>query len=103
MFTLAAFLLSIALVLNAPLLVLVFLGGRRRLHHQLGSAIVATGFGAATAYMIWRLEWFDVWRHGLPSTEYLLFGPAPWVLASGCAGWYLGRALATHGARTSSR
>jgi len=43
-----------------------------------------------TAYMLWTMEWFDVWRHGVPPARYLLRAYLPLILALGSAGWLVG-------------
>jgi hypothetical protein len=48
----------------------------------------ALALAAATAYGIWRLEWFDVFRWGMPSGQ-LLVAYACYVGVAGSAGWIL--------------
>lgn len=82
----AGFLFINALLLNAPVaLVLWFM--RHRIAPRTVRAVLASGFAAATFYMLYCIEWFDVWRHGLPSLTYLAGGYLPWVAAAGAAGW----------------
>jgi hypothetical protein len=50
-------------------------------------AVMAMGFGAATAYGIWRAEWFDVFRWGIPGPE-LLFVYACYVATFATLGWF---------------
>ena len=35
---------------------------------------------------LWAVEWFDVWRHGIPSLSYLLELYLPWLVAVGAVG-----------------
>jgi hypothetical protein len=86
------FLLATALVFSAPLILLV-LAGRRRLPPQLSRSLIAAGFGAATAYMLWRMEWYDVWRHGIPPANLLLIY-AVYIAGFAAVGWFLGTRIA---------
>jgi hypothetical protein len=47
---------------------------------------------AAMAYAIWRVEWFDVFRWGMPSPD-LLIVYACYVGVAGSAGWFLAAML----------
>jgi hypothetical protein len=87
------FLLVVAVALNLPLLLLTLIlrGGIPR---QVCAALVGGGFAAAVAYMIWRIEWFDVWRHGTPAVSYLLTAFVPYVGAFGVVGYSIGHAIA---------
>ena len=90
--TLFLVLLTVALVLNAPLILLVLLG-RRRLDRRVPRVVLACGFGAATAYSIWRMEWFDVWRPGVPPLGYMVQAFGPYTLAVAVVGWFIGSLL----------
>ena len=79
-------------LLNIPLLAVVF-AARRRLQPRVISVMVAGGFVAAGAWFIRKLEWYDVWRHGMPSPSYLLTGYLPYLLALGFIGWLVGRLM----------
>jgi len=48
----------------------------------------ALAFATATAYGIWRVEWFDVFRWGTPSPR-LLVVYACYVGVTGSVGWFL--------------
>ena len=80
------------ILLNVPLLSVVFIA-RRRLDARLTSALLACGFVTASAWMIWQMEWFDVWRHGVPSTMYMLTAYVPSLAVSGLTGWLVGRSI----------
>ena len=86
--TLYTFLLATALLFNAPL-VLIVLAVRRRIAPA-PRGLLAAGFAAAAIYMIWRMEWFDVWRHGIPSAGYMLTAFGPYSAAVAATGWALG-------------
>jgi uncharacterized membrane protein len=85
------FLVAVALTWNAPLLAAMWLF---RARPMISSAVVATGFAVATAYMLWKMEWFDVWRHGIPSASYLLGGYLPYIAGIGAIGWFSGGLVA---------
>ena len=87
--TLLAILTVAAVVLNAPLLVLLIFA-RHRLNPLTTRVLAATGFAAASAYFIWRMEWFDVYRHGIPTLTYMLTSIVPYTLVVGMTGWLLG-------------
>jgi hypothetical protein len=90
--TLLAILTAASIVLNAPLLVLLIIA-RRRMNPVTTRVLVATGFAAATAYFIWRMEWFDVYRHGVPSVAYMLMSIVPYTVVLGLTGWLLGMCI----------
>jgi hypothetical protein len=101
--TLYTFLVATALLFNAPL-VLIVLAVRRRIAPGVARGLLAAGFAAAAIYMIWRMEWFDVWRHGIPSVGYMLTAFGPYTAAVAATGWALGalivpRARVAPGAR----
>jgi hypothetical protein len=49
---------------------------------------VALTFAAAAAYVVWRVEWFDVFRWGTPPPT-LLAVYAGYAGAAGLLGWLL--------------
>lgn len=87
-----------ALVLNAPL-ILVLLLLRNRLDRRYVRVLIAAGFAAASAYFIWRMEWFDMWRHGVPPIGYILRAFVPYTAALAMAGWFVGGLIAPRSAR----
>jgi len=89
--TLWAFLLVWSFVLSAPV-ILVVIVARRRISRRTGCTLLAVAFGAAAAYALWRIEWFDVWRHGTPALSQL-FIYACYSAAFGTIGWSLARAM----------
>jgi hypothetical protein len=56
-----------------------------RLRVRVTTALV---FATATAYGIWRVEWFDVFRWGTPGPD-LLAVYACYVGVTGSVGWFL--------------
>jgi hypothetical protein len=86
----ALFGLVMPILLNTSLIAALFVL-RRRLNTRLSSSAIAIGFVVAGAYWLWRLEWYDVWRHGIPSARYLLTGYVPYLCGLGIVGWLSGR------------
>ena len=82
------FVLAHAVAWNAPLLAGVWLF-RHRVPGTVARIMVALGFSAATGWLFWKMEWFDVWRHGIPSLSYLFGLYLPWLVAVGVVGWFL--------------
>ena len=89
---LLTFLLVMAVLFNLPVVVAGFLV-RKRFDRRYIRGALALGFAASTAYWQWRFEWFDVWRHGLPSIGYLLTY-VPYTAASALVGWFIGGLIA---------
>lgn len=78
-----------ALVVNAALIAaLLFV--RTRLDPRSSGLMLAAGFFAASVYVLWRMEWFDVWRHGIPPANYVLKSMGPYATPVALAGWLLG-------------
>jgi hypothetical protein len=86
------YLLAVSLVYNAPLLALLWLA-RERLSTTAPRFVAAIGFALATGYTLWRLEWEDVWRHGIPSPGYLMVFLA-YLIVAAVVGWGIGRVVA---------
>ena len=51
-------------------------------------AATAAAFAAVMVYWIWRLEWFDVFRWGMPGPSLLLVY-ACYVSAFAAIGWFV--------------
>ena len=81
-----------AIVLTSPLILIGFLA-RRRVDRRYIRGLLALGFAASTAHFIYRMEWFDVWRHGVPPISILL-GYVPWISVVAFVGWFLGGLIA---------
>lgn len=64
-------------------------------------ASTALTLAALMARFIWRVEWFDVWRWGVPSLRVLAVYAA-YISAAGAVGWSLG-ALVTPKRPTAKR
>ena len=76
-----------------PLALLLFLV-RRWIHPLVPRVVLAIACSAATTYSFYRMEWFDIWRHGWPSIEYVLEVYAPYTLLFAGTGWLLGSLIA---------
>jgi hypothetical protein len=40
------------------------------------------------------MEWFDVWRHGIPPVGYIITAYTPYTAALGFIGWFIGGLIA---------
>jgi hypothetical protein len=85
------FLFSWSVVFSAPVILAIILG-RHRINRTSGRTLLAISFACASAYMLWRVEWFDVWRHGTPPPS-LLFIYGCYSTVYGLIGWFLARAI----------
>lgn len=72
---------------------LALLVARRRLSRAATTAAGALLFAAWGEWWFYRMEWFDVWRHGWPGWPYWLSTVVPVALACGAAGGVLGSAI----------
>lgn len=84
------YMVATAFLYSTPLIVLLLLI-RRRVHGHVVSAFLALAFASATAFSLWRIEWFDVWRHGMPPVKYMLLAYGPYLAAFAFIGWTVGR------------
>ena len=81
--------LLISIALSVPVILVVVMA-RDHLGRRAGRGLIAASFACATAFMLWRMEWFDVWRHGTPSLSYLATGYLPYIAVFAICGWVLG-------------
>jgi H+/Cl- antiporter ClcA len=88
---LLVFVLATCVLWGAPIIVGLFVL-RRRISRPVGCALLAAAFASVTTYTLWRIEWFDVWRHGVPPLSYLLIY-AVYGSVFGAIGWFLARAI----------
>jgi hypothetical protein len=88
---LIGFFFAVACIFSAPVLLVIVLF-RHRVGRHIGRALVAASFASSTAYMLWRMEWFDVWRHGIPPLSYVILY-VPYIAAFAAVGWLLGGAV----------
>ena len=84
-----------ATAVSVPVLVVVLVG-RQWIPATVGRAMVALSFAAGAAYAMWHIEWFDVWRHGVPDVSQLLIYSA-YITAFGALGWVIGGGLYRRG------
>ena len=71
---------------------------RHHISRNTARCSIAGSFAMSTAYMLWRTEWYDVWRHGIPSLSYLV-GYVPYIAAFAAVGWLLAGAFFRHDTR----
>ena len=89
----ATYLLVWSLFYCAPLLLMVSMM-RHRIRPLASAIVVSMGFAAATAVTIYKVEWFDMFRHGMPPVRYLVRW-LPWVAPYAALGWFMGYGLTT--------
>jgi hypothetical protein len=82
----------LAFVYSAPLLVIVWLS-RRRITRHTAAVLVAISFVTASGFVLRRMDWFDVFRHGMPSLRWMLVTYGPLLAAYGVIGWLIGWAF----------
>jgi hypothetical protein len=78
-------LLVFALMWSSPALLLVAVF-RRRLGLLAPRLLLASAFAISASYLITRMEWFDVYRHGMPGWR-LMAGYAAYTTAVAGLGW----------------
>ena len=88
-FVLAAY----AVLWVGPLALLLFLV-RRWLPLWVPRVVLMVGCVASTSYWLYRMEWFDVWRHGTPSVRYVIETHGPLAVVFAAIGWFLGSLIA---------
>ena len=87
-----------AVVFSLPVISVVWLM-RHRIGRALGAVLVAAAFALVGAVQMWRMEWFDIYRHGMPDVAYILHSMGPVVLVLGILGAATGAILARRPAR----
>jgi hypothetical protein len=88
-----SFLLGTTIVVNLPLIVLALLV-RKRIDRGIIRAVLAVGFASWPGYLLWRMEWFDMWRHGVPPISYLATTYLPYMASLALLGWFIGGLIA---------
>ncbi|HEX7087955.1 MAG TPA: hypothetical protein VF198_16465 [Vicinamibacterales bacterium] len=83
-----AFLLAV-LVFNLPVLALLWML-RRRVPLGAARAVAAAGFLIWGQWALYRMEAYDVWRHGVPAVSYWLTSLLPWAVGLCAAGAVIG-------------
>lgn len=99
---LTGILLLYALFYTAPITILL-VSMRRHVPPVTAKLVVALAFAAAANCVIYRMEWFDVWRHGVPGAAYLLQVHAPYTAATALMGWLFGALVARPVRHTSKK
>jgi hypothetical protein len=94
------YLLAMSLLYNAPLIVILWVAPDR-IGPSIARCVAAIGFASGTGYALWRLEWFDVWRHGMPGVRYLMFY-IPYLGGAAAIGWGIGGVVARPGRRRTA-
>ena len=95
-----AYFLVTAIVYTSPLaVVLWFIRGR--MSRLAAILLMALAFATATAFSLWRVEWFDVWRHGTPSLSYMVKGYGAPVAIYAAVGGVIGSVIARRRRRGS--
>lgn len=84
---LVLFLAAAALPVGLTALVLIWLAGAR-LPALVAKGVSAVAFSVGPAYAMWRMEWFDVWRHGIPPLSYIVSAYTPYLACFAAVGWF---------------
>lgn len=92
---LVGYLLVSAIAVSLPMLLIVLVG-RQWIPAWVGRSMIAGAFAVGTMYAMYHIEWFDVWRHGVPEVSQLLIYSA-YVTAFGALGWVIGGGLYRRG------
>jgi hypothetical protein len=82
------------LALNLPFLAALRLA-RNYLPLWAARSVAAAGLAIWAEWALFQMEWFDVWRHGVPGPAYWLTTLVPWGAAFASAGAVLGGAVVT--------
>ena len=67
---------------------------RGRIARGTGAITVGVSFAVVAAILFWRVEWFDIYRHGMPPLGYIVESMGPVVLVLGLIGGCVGAVLA---------
>ena len=94
---LLTYVLVTSTIVTLPIVVVVVIG-ERWIGRTVGCAMIALAYAAAAGYSLWHIEWFDVWRHGVPPIE-TLAPYAGYMVAFGFVGWLIGSGIMTQAAR----
>jgi hypothetical protein len=87
----------VGLVVNLPLFTILRLA-RHRVPLGAARCVAAIGMACWGEWMLFQMEWFDVWRHGVPGTRYWMTTLLPWGVAWACAGAVIGGSLVRNSA-----
>ena len=79
--------------MSAPV-ILVLIALKHRLTQLHRQVVLAIGFGAAGAYELWRLWFWDIFPPpAAPPPRYYATTIVPWSMAFATAGWFLAGTL----------
>ena len=95
-----AFAVAMIVVVGFPVfgaVTLVAIGLRQRFSRGLLRTWLIAGFLGGAGYGLYKMEWFDVWRHGFPPVSYLLTTFVPYMSAFAVVGYAIGHAMAWNG------
>lgn len=92
----AAVLFTAGLVVTLPVWGTMWMA-RRRLDGLAGGIVGAVALLAWGEWSTYRMEWFDVWRHGNPGLRYWMTTVVPTGIAWAAAGAVLGSAIGRGG------
>lgn len=65
---------------------------RRRVTRHLAGVMTAFAFAIAAAVVMYQIEWFDMFRLGMPPVRYLVRW-VPWIAPYAALGWFIGHRL----------
>lgn len=83
---------AVVCLFNLPLMSALRLS-RGRVHRTFAPAVLSASFAVTTAWLLWTLEWTDVYRLGMPSFGYLFRTMLVYVIGLAIAGWFIGRRI----------
>ena len=90
---LMVFLAISALPVGVAALALIWIA-RGRISTTAAKLLAAFAFTVGPAYAMWRMEWFDVWRHGVPPLSYLVTAYPPYLVWFAVLGWFAASRMA---------
>ena len=78
----------VILVLALPVLATVW-AVRRHVSDAAARVLAAATLALGAEWILYRMEWFDVWRWGIPSARYWVTVVLPWGLSYCAAGFFM--------------
>jgi len=85
-------LLALVCLFNLPLVAALLLV-RKRIGPMTSAVVLTATFAAMASYIIWTVEWTDVYRHGMPSFGYFFRTMIVYTAAMAAIGWLAGRRI----------
>ena len=83
-------------VVGFPVLIAVLLMAaalRKRISYPLLRGLLVAGFALTSGFALYRMEWYDVWRHGTPSPSYMVTAYVPHFVVFSGLGWLIARRM----------